>query len=111
VGETTRGFRAPPPHLVGARNQIVAVTFGWPLHAPGPSPGRSNKILWLARTGSGPLRIDAQEQQSGRTVSVTLPDGPGPSQVNMPQPGCWRFILTWADNRDEMFVRYFNENA
>ncbi len=39
---------------------------------------------------------------------MTLPDGAGPSLVDMPQPGCWRFVLTWADNRDEVFVRYFD---
>ena len=70
------------------------------------APG--GKVLWLARNGSGRLRMDAREQASGHTVSVTLPDGAGPSLVDMPQPGCWRFVLTWADNPDEVFVRYFD---
>jgi hypothetical protein len=57
------------------------------------------------------MRIDAREQGSGRTVTVTLPDGPGPSLVNMPEPGCWQFTLTWANNRDEFFVRYFSQTG
>ena len=88
---------------------MVAVTFGWPFHAPTPAPGRSNKILWVAQAGSGPLHIDATEQATGQTFSVTLPDGPGPSTVDVPKPGCWRFALTWANNNDELFVRYFGQ--
>ena len=102
------GFTDPPAHITGARNEIVAIPFGWPLHAPTPTPGRSNKILWVARAGSGPLHIEATEQATGQTFSVTLPDGPGPSLVDMPEPGCWRFALTWANNSDQLFVRYSN---
>lgn len=99
-------FSEPPRQLVGAEGRIIAVPFGWPLHAPEQVADRSNKILWLAEVGGGPLVIDAEEVASGRTTSVTLPGGPGPSIVDMPAPGCWRFSLTWADQHDEVLVRY-----
>lgn len=49
---------APPGHLVGLQKNIAAVPFGWPLQDR-PSGLRQNKILWIARTGSGPLQIIA----------------------------------------------------
>ncbi|WP_460627037.1 hypothetical protein [Intrasporangium mesophilum] len=52
------------------------------------------------------MKIDATEQSTGRRTSLTLPEGPGPSQVTMPIAGCWRFSLTWADKHDELFMRY-----
>lgn len=66
-----------------------------------------HQILWVPHGGSGPLHIDATEQSSGDTFSLTLQEGPGPAQVTMPTPGCWRFELSWADKHDEMLVRYF----
>lgn len=98
---------SPTPHLTSDRHTIVAVPFGWPLRAPQQTTGRANKILWIAKAGDGRMRIVATERTSGRRVTVELPDGPGPSYVNMPVPGCWRFALSWADQRDTITVRYY----
>jgi len=102
------GFRPPTDpvlHLVGQQGAIVAVPFGWPLRDHQPR-GRSNKILWVARSGAGPLTIVAVERETGQRVTRELPDGPGPSIVDLPRAGCWRFDLRWADQHDELMVRY-----
>ena len=49
----------PMPHVTGAAGDIVAI-----------------------------LTIRATLAGSTRTASVDLPDGPGPSFVDMPAPGC-----------------------
>lgn len=75
------GFAHPPdpvPHLVGTDQVIVAVPFGWPLRDHQPR-GHDNKILWIAKSGAGPLHIVATDQATGATVTRELPDGPGPS--------------------------------
>ena len=97
----------PPAHLVGLQENIVAVPFGWPLQDR-PTGLHQNKILWVARTGSGPLRVVATEQTTGQTVTKELADGPGPSYVDMPVAGCWQFTLSWSDQHDELFIRYYD---
>jgi hypothetical protein len=37
---------------------------------------------------------------------VNLPNGPGPSYVNMPEPGCWTLHLSWAGHTDQLSLRY-----
>ncbi len=100
---------APRAHLTGSQGRIVAVPFGWPLQGGAKSdPDRANKILWIARSsGSGPLRIKAVDQKSGMEVTRVLTDGPGPSYVTMPRPGCWKFNLSWSGQTDHLFVRYY----
>lgn len=107
----TAGFTHPTDpiaHWTGTDRSIVAVPFGWPLQAHPPELGRQNQILWVAKSGYGPLRIVATDQASGETVTKDLPDGPGPSIVDMPTAGCWHVILRWADQEDEIFVRYLD---
>lgn len=96
----------PVPHLLGTAQAIVAVPFGWPLRDH-QLPGHDNKILWIAKSGVGPLHIVATEQATGEIVTKELPNGPGPSIVDMPKAGCWRFTLSWADQQDEMLIRYY----
>ncbi len=79
--------------------------FGWPLRDHQP-PGRNTKILWIPQAGGGPLDIVATERSSGQVVRRQLPDGPGPSIVDMPTAGCWRFALSWSGQHDEMLIRY-----
>ena len=99
-------------HLMGTDQAIVAVPFGWPLRDPANQPrDHVNKILWIAKTQAGPLYIVATEQATGETVTKELPDGPGPSIVNMPRAGCWRFALQWGDHCDEIFIRYYGEST
>lgn len=78
---------------------------GRPLRDQQP-PGHSNTILWIGESGAGPLSIVATEQTTGESVTRELPDGPGPSIVDMPRAGCWRFRLRWSDQHDEVLVRY-----
>jgi hypothetical protein len=39
-------------------------------------------------------------------VQRRVEGGPGPSIINVPEAGCWSFSLTWADNHDDVAVRY-----
>lgn len=95
------------PHVVGAEGNIVAILWATPdaLHVPARA-GRANKILWVSRVSSGPMTIQAALVGGTRTATVTLPDGPGPSYVNMPAPGCWALRLSWGGHTDQLSLRY-----
>jgi hypothetical protein len=53
-----------------------------------------------------PLVIRATLAGSTRTATVSLPDGPGPSYVNLPAPGCWTLRLSWGGHTDRLMLRY-----
>jgi hypothetical protein len=98
------------PHVTGASGNIVAILWSPKnaLHAP-PLPNINNKILWVSRVpmdGLAPLVIQAMLAGSTRTATVSLPDGPGPSYVNLPAPGCWTLHLSWAGHTDKLMLRY-----
>ncbi len=105
------GFTPPDiamPHVMGAAGTIVAILWATPdaLHAP-PLPDMANKILWVSRVFSpGPMTIRATLAGSPRTATVYLPNGPGPSYVNMPAPGCWTLHLSWGGHTDQLSLRY-----
>jgi hypothetical protein len=85
-------------------------SFAYPLLSP-PPRDHNNKILWVARRANGTaLRIRAQRMvgsdRIGAPVSRTIAGGPGPSIVNLPAPGCWRFTLRWASQTDTLDLRY-----
>ena len=99
--EWARGGFFPParpmPHVLGDRGEIVAILWAeqHPLQAP-PPVDRNNKILWVTRDGSGgPLEIRATLRASGASVTRSLAEGPGPSVVDLPAPGCWSLDLSW----------------
>jgi hypothetical protein len=98
------------PHVTGASGNIVAILWSPKnaLHSP-PLPNRNNKILWVPKTpleGPGALIIRATLADSTRTATISLPDGPGPSYVNLPAPGCWTLHLSWAGHTDHLMLRY-----
>lgn len=95
------------PHVIGAAGNIVAILWATSdaLHAPA-LPNRANKILWVSRVSSGPMTIRATLAGSTRTDTVDLPDGPGPSSVDMPAPGCWTLHLSWSGHTDQLSLRY-----
>ena len=96
------------PHVMGAAGNIVAILWATPnaLHAPA-LPDMANKILWVSRVSpSGPMIIRATLAGSTRTATVDLPNGPGPSYVNMPAPGCWTLHLSWGGHTDQLSLRY-----
>ena len=105
------GFTPPDtamPHVIGAAGNIVAILWATSnaLHAP-PLPDIANKILWVSRvSSSGPMTIRATLAGSTRTATVDLPNGPGPSYVNMPAPGCWTLHLSWGGHTDQLRLRY-----
>jgi hypothetical protein len=97
----------PMPHVIGAAGNIVAILWATPdaLHAPA-LPDRANKILWVSRVGGGPMTIRATLAGSTRAATVDLPNGPGPSYVDMPAPGCWTLHLSWDVYTDQLSLRY-----
>jgi hypothetical protein len=109
------GFSSPRPrmpHVMGRAGRIVAIEFGYPLLSP-PSPDRANKILWVGKAPRelSNLWIRAQRMEGSRAVGPPatrlLRDGPGPSYVDLPEAGCWRLSLSWADGRhDTLDLQY-----
>lgn len=103
------GFSPPDQsvaHFVGARGNIVAVPFGWPLRQQQPA-GRSNKVLWVAQqANAGPLTIEAHRQGQADPVHREVANGPGPSIIDLPAKGCWRLDLSWPGGADSVYLRY-----
>jgi hypothetical protein len=99
------------PYEVGNSGEIAAIVFGFPLLAP-PSTVRSNKILWVSRQVMLADRLDISAQQMdgvtavGNPVMQSVAGGPGPSIVDLPAAGCWRFTLRWADRTDTVDLAY-----
>lgn len=101
----------PVAHVLSAEGHIVAVPFGWPLRSKQPE-GRSNKVLWVAdRDEGGPMTIDARRESDPGPVHRELPDGPGPSTVDLPGQGCWRLDLSWPGGRDRIYLEYLGPEA
>jgi hypothetical protein len=97
------------PLVLGDRGRIVAIVFGEPLLAPADDVQHSNKILWVPKEYGehGPLLIDAVPESGGPAVHREVPEGPGPSGVDLPAAGCWRLTLTWGGGlTDTMSLRY-----
>jgi hypothetical protein len=109
------GFSEKQPriaHEVGRMGWIAAILFAQPLLSPA---GRTvnNKILWVARNPQATpsdLRISAQRMLGARPVGAPVArrvqGGPGPSIINLPRAGCWRFTLRWSHNVDELDLAY-----
>jgi hypothetical protein len=103
--------RPKVPHVFGHKGRIVAILFG-DLFAP-PSDKSGNKILWVAKDPLKPpsdLKITARRvaggHLTGRTVHRTVVGGPGPSGIDLPHSGCWRFDLRWSGRHDVLQLRY-----
>jgi len=103
--------------LVGRRHRIVGHSFAWPepFRSP-PLPDRHNKILWeLHRPGhaaaTADLLITASLNDSEMVVHRRVeghvtPGRSRPSIIDVPEPGCWTFSLTWGGEHDTVSVRY-----
>jgi hypothetical protein len=114
------GFSDPEPtalQALGRSGEIIAILFGGTLYSP-PSDEVSNKILWVAKDGTtGPegLVISAQRMDGaeplGEPVERVVEGGPGPSTIDLPEPGCWRLSLTWADRTDSLDLEYVDPAA
>jgi len=104
------GFRPPDrpmPHVMGERGKIVAILWARrdALRAPLPAT-RGNKILWVAKEPGAPLTIKATLNGTDRSATREFPNGPGPSEVNLPAAGCWTLNLSWPGHRDRVELRY-----
>jgi hypothetical protein len=113
------GFSDAEPiarHEVGRSGEIAAIIFGFPLVAPSPTD-RMNKILWVSRQTTDAERLDISAQRMDGTATVGAPvqqvvnGGPGPSYVDLPQAGCWRFTLSWADRTDSLDLEYVRRST
>ena len=109
-GWARSGFSPPdqPGPSSSANAAILGVLFGQPFTAP-PAPDRGNKILWVTRDPhpAGPLTISAELGDTTATaVTREIPDGPGPSLVDLPAPGCWHLTLAWPGHTDRVPVAY-----
>jgi hypothetical protein len=104
------GFSEPEPRAIfvrSSRGDMIAILFGGQLYSP-PHQTISNKVLWVSRVPAepGPLQIDARLEGSTRTDRQAISGGPGPSTVDLPEPGCWRLDLKWGERTDTIYLRY-----
>lgn len=104
------GFRSPYngwPYVTSKSGHIVAVLFGDPLRAGTPGPtGLQNKILWVPDDPSAG-ELSVQGHLVGTNTNVDIGDiSFGPSIVNMPTAGCWRFTLHWREGTDSVDIVY-----
>ncbi len=98
------------PHVIGTQGNIVAILWAPRDALRSPAlPDRNNKILWVSRVpivAPDQLVIKATLAGSIRTATATVPDGPGPSIINLPAPGCWTLRLSWSGHTDQLNLRY-----
>jgi hypothetical protein len=109
------GFSDPKPrmpHVLSADGKLTAILWADPLLSPKPRD-HNNKILWVSRVPTDPgssLRISAQRMNGatavGAAVKREVVGGPGPSIINLPTPGCWRFTLHWSGQTDQADLEY-----
>lgn len=95
------------PHVLSTRGNVTAILFGT-LTSP-PAADHNNKILWVSQVApedAGPLLIDAVRAGTTRKVRREVPGGPGPSIIDLPQPGCWHITLRWGDYHDTIDLAY-----
>jgi hypothetical protein len=111
------GFHPPRMsigHVMGVRAEIVAILWGGPktsLYAPPHKGQENNKILWVARLplpamSLSPMTIRATLNGTHIVARRELPNGPGPSSVDLPAPGCWTLNLSWAGHHDQVDLWY-----
>ena len=104
------GFSEKEPkiaHVIGREGRLAAIFFG-PLTAP-PRRNEGNKILWVSRepqNAPSDLKLTARHLDSGEIAHRTVPNGPGPSGIDLPKAGCWRVHAAWAGRQDELDLTY-----
>jgi hypothetical protein len=104
------------PYAVTEPPVAGAVIFGHPLTAGHPLR-KGNKILWVIRsiTVGEPLTIEvyrlgsttAEQRISLRPLSESEPSGVlVPSGIDVPQAGCWHFVVSWGNKRGSVDLSY-----
>jgi len=87
------------PWAIGSGGNAVAFVFAMHLVA-GSSPrvdGSNNKVLWVAKGSAANFVVEAIPP-GGTQAAVTV--NGGPSIVDVPSAGCWKFQLTWGAAHD-----------
>jgi hypothetical protein len=99
---------APTPHTVGVDGNIAAIPFGQLTYPEGKD--HANKVLWVTKVAAAarPLDIVATLESTGQVVRRQVPNGPGPSYVELPRAGCWHLALSWNGGlmRDSLDLFY-----
>ena len=101
------------PYVVAAEQTAAGFIFGYPLRAGHPE-NPANKILWVVRLPRNGTTLEIKGHPLGTskpTIEQSQPanSGPGeiyPSIVDVPQPGCWHFDLSWAGHQAAVELEY-----
>jgi hypothetical protein len=99
------------PYVLAAPPTVAGFLYGYPLRAGHPTD-RNNKILWLVNLGprTGALNITAHLIGATATPVSTgaafIPSGDAPSIVDLPEPGCWEFDLSWSGHQAAVDISY-----
>ena len=118
------GFSEKEPRsrfVTSTSGAMVAIVFADPLISPA-RPDVGNKILWVPNTdnpaasnsnsrsksaaGDLDLHISGRLEGGTATMHTTVVGGSGPSIVDVPQPGCWKFNLIWGNQHDTINIPY-----
>jgi hypothetical protein len=108
--DSSPGFSVP--YSLASGDAAAAFFFAPRLRAGQPS-NPSNKVLWVVRfpRNGQPLEITARlGRNPARVVRISRPadSSPGeiyPSEVDLPQSGCWRLQLAWGSHRASIDVQ------
>jgi hypothetical protein len=99
------------PYVLAAPPTVAGFLYGYPLRAGHPTD-RNNKILWLVNLGprAGALNITAHligaTAPAVSTGAGFIPSGDAPSIIDMPEPGCWEFELSWSGRQATVDITY-----
>ena len=101
------------PYFITDPPIAAGFMFGYPLHATAPGK-QGNKILWVVGIprGGSDLHITGHPQNTiTPTIDQAFPanSSPGeiyPSEVDVPQAGCWHFDLSWDKNKTSVDLVY-----
>ena len=108
--DSSPGFSVP--YSLASGDAAAAFFFVPRLRAGQPS-NPSNKVLWVVRfpRNGQPLEITARlGRNPARVVRISRPadSSPGeiyPSEVDLPQSGCWKLQLAWGSHRASIDVQ------
>jgi hypothetical protein len=102
------GFSDPEPvarYVPSRSGNVVAILFGtW---SPSAGGGTEAKVLWAWKDApvvapGAPVRMSAQLDGTGPTVTDGLPQPYGPSSVRLPSSGCWRITISSPGRTDTL---------
>jgi len=119
TGDGIPGYSAPKgPYAIATPPTAVAfLSLAYPLLSgyPTKTMRRANKVLWAIQgLREGVLAVDAYPLGSS-SAAMHYEFGPGTvsrqgawfgSGLDVPTPGCWRFVLRWAGHSAEMDLQY-----